>query len=247
LKKQKFNEAEELAKYCELSPNTFHRIHLARIGRQIEVLRLHNDFEEILAFWQSAHVQLMKIGIKDSDFIDFLKFQNRRSHLLIERIVLLNLISQLCPNDQETSRSLWQLLLHFVNDHKKKNELAYLKEIFRKMLLFKNLKKEKSPIRELLEYVIEEGVANDFSDHNKAINEQDRDALNILLLNLVEIGKLAQAYVIAKHFRLEDIEISYPEFSSIHLNWPYFGKAELLYLGIIILVMKSIFSLVNSL
>jgi len=115
------------------------------------------------------------------------------------------------------------------------------------MLLFKNLKKEKSPIRELLEYVIEEGVANDFSDHNKAINEQDRDALNILLLNLVEIGKLAQAYVIAKHFRLEDIEISYPDFSSIHLNWPSFGKAELLYLGVIILVMKSIFSFVKSL
>lgn len=119
LKKQNFNEAEELAEYCELNQNIFHRIHLARIGRQIEVLRLHNDFEEILAFWQSAHVQLMKIGIKDSDFIDFLKFQNRRSHLIIERIVLLNLVGQLCPNDIETSRSLWQLLLHFVNDHKK--------------------------------------------------------------------------------------------------------------------------------
>jgi len=174
---------------------------LARIGRQIEDLRVNNEFEEILTFWQSAHLQLMKIGIKDSDFIDFLKFQNKRSHLIIERIVLLNLISQLCPNDQETSRNLWQLLLNFVNDHKKKNELAYLKEIFKKMLLFKNLKNEKSPIRELLDYVIEEGVANDFSDHNKSINEQDRDALNILLLNLVEIGKLKQAYVIAKHFK----------------------------------------------
>ena len=74
LKKQKFDEAEELAKYCELTPNIFHRIHLARIGRQIEILRLQNDFEEILTFWQSAHVQLMKIGIKDSDFIDFLRF-----------------------------------------------------------------------------------------------------------------------------------------------------------------------------
>ena len=66
----KFNEAEELADYCELSKD---RIHLARIGRQIEMLRLNNDFEEILAFWKSAHIQLMKIGIKDSDFIDFLK------------------------------------------------------------------------------------------------------------------------------------------------------------------------------
>lgn len=70
LKMSKFNEAEELADYCELSKD---RIHLARIGRQIEMLRLNNDFEEILAFWKSAHIQLMKIGIKDSDFIDFLK------------------------------------------------------------------------------------------------------------------------------------------------------------------------------
>jgi hypothetical protein len=70
LKMQKFNEAEELADYCELSKD---RIHLARIGNQIEILRLNNDFEEILAFWKSAHIQLMKIGIKDSDFIDFLK------------------------------------------------------------------------------------------------------------------------------------------------------------------------------
>jgi len=70
LKIQKFNEAEDLADYCELNRD---RIHLARIGRQIELLRLNNDFEEILEFWKSAHVQLMKIGIKDVDFIDFLK------------------------------------------------------------------------------------------------------------------------------------------------------------------------------
>jgi hypothetical protein len=70
LKMQKFNEAEELADYCDLSKD---RIHLARIGRQIEVLRLSNDFEEILLFWKSAHIQLMKIGIKDTDFIVFLK------------------------------------------------------------------------------------------------------------------------------------------------------------------------------
>lgn len=74
LKMQKFNEADELADYCELSKD---RIHLARIGRQIEILRLNNDFEEILAFWKSAHIQLMKIGIKDVDFIDFLKVYAR--------------------------------------------------------------------------------------------------------------------------------------------------------------------------
>ena len=67
------------------------------------------------------------------------------------------------------------------------------------MLLFGNLNKD--PIKELLDYVIKEGIANDFSDHNKAINEQEKDALNILLYNLVDIGKLTQAYVIAKHFR----------------------------------------------
>jgi hypothetical protein len=70
LKMQNFNEAEELANFCELSKD---RIHLARIGRQIEVLRLNNDLDEILEFWKNAHIQLMKIGIKDSDFIDFLK------------------------------------------------------------------------------------------------------------------------------------------------------------------------------
>ena len=67
------------------------------------------------------------------------------------------------------------------------------------MLLFGNLNKD--PIKELLDYVIKEGIANDFGDHNKAINEQEKDALNILLYNLVDIGKLTQAYVIAKHFR----------------------------------------------
>ncbi len=116
LKMQNFNEAEELADFCELSKD---RIHLARIGRQIEILRLNNDFDEILEFWKNAHIQLMKIGIKDSDFIDFLKFQNSRSNLMLERIVLLNLICQLCPNDQETSKNLFVLLFHFVVDHKK--------------------------------------------------------------------------------------------------------------------------------
>ena len=70
LKIQKFNEAEELAEFCEISKD---RIHLARIGRQIEIIRLNNDFEEILLFWKNSHIQLMKIGIKDIDFIDFLK------------------------------------------------------------------------------------------------------------------------------------------------------------------------------
>ena len=108
LKVHKFNEAEDLADFCELTKD---RIHLARIGYQIEKLRLNNDFEEILVFWKSAHIQLMKIGIKDSDFIDFLKvnsylrlfvlvqlnlnmllckFQNTRSNMFLERIVLLN-------------------------------------------------------------------------------------------------------------------------------------------------------------
>ncbi len=119
LKKQKFDEAEDLAIFCDLGKNIFHRIHLARIGHQIDQLRLNNDFEEILRFWKNAHIQLMKIGIKDSDFIDFLKFQNRRSNSVIERIILSNLVCQLRPNDQETSKSLWGLLFHFVNDHKK--------------------------------------------------------------------------------------------------------------------------------
>jgi hypothetical protein len=105
-----------LANFCELSKD---RIHLARIARQIELLRINNDFEEILEFWKSSHVQLMKIGIKDSDFIDFLKFQNTRLNLTIEKIVLLNLICQLCPNDHETSKNLWFLLLQFVIDYKK--------------------------------------------------------------------------------------------------------------------------------
>ena len=116
LKIQKFDEAEVLADYCELSKD---RIHLARIARQIEILRLNNDFEEILEFWKNAHVQLIKIGIKDVEFIDFLKFQNSRSNLTIEKIVLLNLICQLCPNDQDMCKSLWHLLLQFVMDYKK--------------------------------------------------------------------------------------------------------------------------------
>ena len=80
LKIQRFNEAEDLADYCELNRD---RIHLARIGRQIELIRLNNDFEEILEFWKSAHVQLMKIGIKDVDFIDFLKVKSSKSHIFI--------------------------------------------------------------------------------------------------------------------------------------------------------------------
>lgn len=67
------------------------------------------------------------------------------------------------------------------------------------MLSFDNLKK--NPIKELLDYIVKEGVANDFSDHNKTINEQDKESLNILLLNLVDIGKLKQAYVLAKYFK----------------------------------------------
>jgi hypothetical protein len=77
LKIENFNQAEDLADYCELRKD---RIHLARFGKQIETIRLNNDLEEILEFWKSAHIDLMKIGIKDSDFIDFLKvlFNNKQ-------------------------------------------------------------------------------------------------------------------------------------------------------------------------
>jgi hypothetical protein len=116
MKLQKFDEAEKLAEFCDLSKD---RIHLARIARQIEILRINNDFEEILEFWKTSHIQLMKIGIKDSDFIDFLKFQSSRSNLTIEKIVLLNIICQSCPDDEENSKNLWSLLLQFVIDYKK--------------------------------------------------------------------------------------------------------------------------------
>ncbi|CAF0723942.1 unnamed protein product [Brachionus calyciflorus] len=196
LKMQKFNEADELADYCDISKD---RIHLARIGNQIELIRLNNDFEEILEFWKNAHIQLQKIGIKDSDFIDFLKFQNSRSNLMLERIVLLNLICQLVPNDNETSTNLRLLLFHFVVEHKKKNETHKIREVFKKMLLFGRLNQD--PVKELVEYIMKEGRVNDFSEVNLTLNEQEKDALNILLYNLVDIGKLAQAYVIAKHFK----------------------------------------------
>ena len=180
LKLQKFNEAEDLADVCELSKD---RIHLARIGHRIEKIRLNNDFEEILLFWKNAHIQLMQIGIKDTDFIDFLKFQNSQSNLMLEKIVLLNLICQLCPNNEETSKMLWNILLQFVNDYKKKNETTNLKEIFKKMLLFGNL--NKYPIRELYNFIINEGITIDFNDfNNSSISDQEKDAFDILLFNL---------------------------------------------------------------
>ena len=52
LKLQKFYEAEQLAELCDLSKD---RIHLAPIARQIEILRINNDFEEILEFWKKSH------------------------------------------------------------------------------------------------------------------------------------------------------------------------------------------------
>ena len=87
------------------------------------------------------------------------------------------------------------------------------------MLLFGRLKE--CPVKELIDYVVKEGRVNDFSESTNTLNEQvmhliinfnlayikilniskDKDALNILLYNLVEIGKLTQAYVIAKYFR----------------------------------------------
>jgi len=180
LKLQKFNEAEDLADFCELSKD---RIHLARIGHRIEKIRLNNDLEEILLLWKNAHIQLMQIGIKDTDFIDFLKFQNSQSNLMLEKIVLLNLICQLCPNNEETSKMLWNILLQFVNDYKKKNETTNLKEIFKKMLLFGNL--NKYPIRELYNFIINEGITIDFNDYNNSsISDQEKDAFDILLFNL---------------------------------------------------------------
>jgi hypothetical protein len=67
------------------------------------------------------------------------------------------------------------------------------------MLLFGRLKED--PVKELIDYVVKEGRVNDFSESNNALSDQDKEALNILLYNLVEIGKLTQAYVIAKYFR----------------------------------------------
>ena len=81
----------------------------------------------------------------------------------------------------------------------KKNELSNLCDIFRKMLLFGRLKDD--PVKELIEYVVKENRVNDFVDNATSLNEQDKEALNILLKNLVEIGKLTQAYVITKHFK----------------------------------------------
>ncbi len=169
LKINKFNEAEELANFCELSKD---RIHLARIGRQIEILRLNNDFDEILDFWKSAHVELMKIGIRDADFIDFLKFQNTCSNLTLEKIVLLNLICQLYPNDQESSKNLWLLLLQLVIDYKKRNELNNLREIFKKMLLFGKL--NSNPIKELIDMILIDNQVIDFNNTSNTLNEQVR-------------------------------------------------------------------------
>ena len=58
----------------------------------------------------------------------------------------------------------------------KKNELGYLREIFKKMLLFGNLNQD--PIKELLDFVIKEGRANDFAASNSSINEQVRNSNN---------------------------------------------------------------------
>ena len=104
----------------------------------------------------------------------------------------------------------------------KKNELSHLREIFKKVLLPGALSSD--PLKDLLE-VIKDGRPIDFSEkarHN--LNDQvsdckkelwfngqifdfffffeskDKDALNILLNNLVDIGKLSQAYTVAKDF-----------------------------------------------
>lgn len=67
------------------------------------------------------------------------------------------------------------------------------------MLLFGRLKED--PVKELIEYVVKENRVNDFGETITCLNEHDKDALNTLLYNLVDIGKLTQAYVIAKYFK----------------------------------------------
>jgi hypothetical protein len=67
------------------------------------------------------------------------------------------------------------------------------------MLLFGTIKVD--PVKELIDYVIKEGTVNDFSDCSNILNDQEKEALNILLYNLVDIGKLVQSYLIAKHFK----------------------------------------------
>ena len=70
-----------------------------------------------------------------------------------------------------------------MNDYKKKNETTNLKEIFKKMLLFGNL--NKYPIRELYNFIINEGITIDFNDYNNSsISDQEKDAFDILLFNL---------------------------------------------------------------
>lgn len=99
------------------------------------------------------------------------------------------------------------------------------------MLLFGRLKED--PVKELIEYVIKENRVNDFNEFSSALNEQDKDALNILLYNLVDIGKLTQAYVIAKHFKYfnQDFRIllvGYIQYKYIYLNNYRKGDAKLL-------------------
>lgn len=75
-----------------------------------------------------------------------------------------------------------------------------MRDIFKKMLLFGRLKED--PVKELIEYVVKENRVNDFGETmTTSLNEHDKDALNTLLYNLVDIGKLTQAYVIAKYFK----------------------------------------------
>jgi hypothetical protein len=216
LKMQKFGEAEELANFCNLPKS---RIHLARFAQQIKLIRLNNDFEEILLFWRNAHTKLLQIGIKNNESIDFLKEQNSQSNLVLERIVLMNLLSQLCPGDEEISINLWRILLFCVNEYKRKNELFQLRDVFKKMLHFdtklgENASKQLlliNPIKDLLELVNKDGPNLDINKSkssaktskvfNQLINKNDEDSFDILLSNLVDIGKLSQAYVIAKHYK----------------------------------------------
>jgi ferritin len=128
-----------------------------------------------------------------------IQLQNTRSNLVLERIVLLNLISQLCPGDVEVTKNLRHILLEFVHSCKKKNELNNIQEIFKKVLLFGKLIND--PLKELLDIIIKDNVPIEFNQYSKNfLSEQDKENLNTLLYHMVAIGKLSQAYMMAKDF-----------------------------------------------
>ena len=58
------------------------------------------------------------------------------------------------------------------------------------------------PLKELLEIIIKDNTPIDFNDYSKNfLSEQDKENLNTLLFHMVAVGKLSQAYMIAKDFK----------------------------------------------